>query len=319
MTFGPPEGGSGAGRPGGSGRRSGLGRGLDSLLPQAEPRPAPQEDGFLEVAVDAIEPNPDQPRRTFDPTALEELAASIGELGVLQPLLLQRRPAGRFELIAGERRLRAARRAGLDRVPAVIVQTDPRGSLERALVENLHRADLNPIEEGSAYRQLIDEGGLTQEALASRLGRSRVSITNALRLLDLPTSSQRLMAEGRLTAGHGKALLGLQGNPFQERLARRAVQEGLSVRETEDLVRRYGAISETRPGRSGTHGSARPPLVTEAQRRLADHLQTRVRVETGKRKGKVTIDFVSLEELERLMRRIIGESAAGQPTVVTLD
>ena len=317
MTSGPPEGSSG--RPGGSGRRSGLGRGLDSLLPQAEPRPAPQEDGFLEVAVDAIEPNPDQPRRTFDPTALEELAASIGELGVLQPLLLQRRPAGRFELIAGERRLRAARRAGLDRVPAVIVHTDPRGSLERALVENLHRADLNPIEEGSAYRQLIDEGGLTQEALASRLGRSRVSITNALRLLDLPTSSQRLMAEGRLTAGHGKALLGLQGNPFQERLARRAVQEGLSVRETEDLVRRYGAISETRPGRSGTHGSARPPLVTEAQRRLADHLQTRVRVETGKRKGKVTIDFVSLEELERLMRRIIGESAAGQPTVVTLD
>lgn len=319
MTSGPPEGGSGAGRPGGSGRRSGLGRGLDALLPQAEPRPAPQEDAFLEVAVDAIAPNPDQPRRTFDQAALEELAASIRELGVLQPLLLQRRPAGRFELIAGERRLRAARRAGLDHVPAVVVQTDPRGSLERALVENLHRADLNPIEEGSAYRQLIDEGGLTQEALANRLGRSRVSITNALRLLDLPTASQRLMAEGRLTAGHGKALLGLQGNPFQERLARRAVQEGLSVRETEDLVRRYGAISETRPGGSGTRSSARPPLVSEAQRRLADHLQTRVRVEMGKRKGKVTIDFVSLEELDRLTRRIIGESAPGQPTVVTLD
>ncbi len=320
MTVQPPEVGSATGRAGGSGRRSGLGRGLDALLPQAEPRPAPQEgDGFLEVAVDAIASNPDQPRRTFDKAALEELAASMRELGVLQPLLLQRRPKGRFELIAGERRLRAARLAGLGRVPAVVVQTDPRGSLERALVENLHRADLNPIEEGSAYRQLIDEGGLTQEALANRLGRSRVSITNALRLLDLPTSSQRLMAEGRLSAGHGKALLGLQGNPFQERLARRAVQEGLSVRETEDLVRRYGAISERGLGRSGTDNSARPPLVSEAQRRLTDQLQTRVRVEMGKRKGKVTIDFVSLEELDRLMRRIIGESSAGQPTVVSLD
>ncbi|MBA2273128.1 MAG: ParB/RepB/Spo0J family partition protein [Actinobacteria bacterium] len=303
---------------GGSGRRSGLGRGLDSLLPQAEPTPQ-EGSGFLEVAVHAIEPNPDQPRRTFDQAALEELAVSIKELGVLQPLLLQRRPAGRFELVAGERRLRAARRAGLEQVPAVVVQTDPRGSLERALVENLHRADLNPIEEGSAYRQLIDEGGLTQEALAGRLGLNRVSISNALRLLDLPTASQKLVAEGRLSAGHGKALLGLQGNPFQERLARRAAQEGLSVRETEDLVRRYGAISEAGRGRSGTGGSARPPLVSEAQRRLADHLQTRVRVEMGKRKGKVTIDFVSLEELDRLMRRIIGESAAGQPTVVTLD
>lgn len=315
-----PEGGRVTGRAGGSGRRSGLGRGLDALLPQVEQPPARHGgDGYMEVAVESIKPNPDQPRRTFDQTALEELAASIRELGVLQPLLLQRRPEGRFELIAGERRLRAARRAGLDRVPAVIVQTDPRGSLERALVENLHRADLNPIEEGSAYRQLIEEGGLTQEALAARLGRSRVSITNTLRLLDLPTSTQRLLAEGKLTAGHGKALLGLGGNPFQDRLARRAVQEGLSVRETEDLVRRYGAISEAGPARPGESVPGRPPLVSEAQRRLADHLQTRVRVEMGRRKGKVTIDFVSLEELDRLMRRIMGEPAGGPPPVVTLD
>ncbi|MDQ3751867.1 MAG: ParB/RepB/Spo0J family partition protein [Actinomycetota bacterium] len=320
MTPDSPRGGTATGRAGGSGRRSGLGRGLDALLPPTQPQPAQREgDGFLEVAVDEIEPNPDQPRRTFDESALEELAGSIGQLGVLQPLLLQRRVGGRFELVAGERRLRAARLAGLDLVPAVIVQTDPQGSLERALVENLHRADLNPIEEGSAYRQLIDEGGLTQEALAGRLGLNRVSITNALRLLDLPISSQKLVAEGRLSAGHGKALLGLQGNPFQERLARRAVQEGLSVRETEDLVRRYGAISETGRGGSGLGDPARPPLVSEAQRRLADHLQTRVRVEAGKRKGMVTIDFVSLEELDRLMRRIIGESPAGQPPVVRLD
>ena len=312
--------GTATGRSGASGRRSGLGRGLDALLPSTQPEPAREEgDGYLEVALDAIDPNPDQPRRSFDESALAELAGSIEQLGVLQPLLLQRRAGGRFELVAGERRLRAARLAGLDRIPAVIVQTDPRGSLERALVENLHRADLNPIEEGSAYRQLIDEGGLTQEALAARLGMNRVSITNALRLLDLPVSSQRLVAEGRLSAGHGKALLGLQGNPFQERLARRAVQEGLSVRETEDLVRRYGAISEAGRGGSAQGNPARPPLVSEAQRRLADHLQTRVRVEMGKRKGKVTIDFVSLEELDRLMRRITGESPAGQSTVVRLD
>lgn len=304
-----------------SARRAGLGRGLDALLPQAEPRTPPGEgDGFLEVPVDAIEPNPGQPRRSFEPEALEELALSIGALGVLQPLLLQRRPGGRFELVAGERRLRAARRAGLERVPAVIVQTDPQGSLERALVENLHRADLNPIEEASGYRQLIEEGGLTQEALARRLGRSRVAITNALRLLDLPTDIQRLVAEGRLSAGHGKALLTLQGNPFQERLARRTVHEGLSVRETEDLVRRYGAISEAAGTGSGGRGpSARPPLVSEAQRLLSGYLQTRVRVEMGKRKGKVSIDFASLEELDRLTRRITGEPAPGPASVVTLD
>ena len=319
MSPAPSEGQAPGGRAGASARRSGLGRGLDALLPQGERKPVGEEDGFLEVPVDAIEPNPDQPRRAFDEATLEELAASIGALGVLQPLLLQRRPGGRFELIAGERRLRAARRAGLKHVPAVLVQTDPRGSLERALVENLHRADLNPIEEASGYRQLIEEGGLTQEALAHRLGRSRVTITNALRLLDLPTSIQTLVAQGRLSAGHGKALLALQDNPFQERLARRTVQEGLSVRETEDLVRRYGNIASAGPGGGGAGGSARPPLVSEAQRRLADHLQTRVRVEAGKRKGKVTIDFVSLEELDRLTRRILGESAGGPPSVVTLD
>lgn len=316
MSDRPP---GGAGRS--SARRTGLGRGLDALLPQAEPKGPPGEgDGFLEVPVDAIEPNPDQPRRTFEPESLEELALSIGALGVLQPLLLQRRPGGRFELVAGERRLRAARRAGLERVPAVIVQTDPQGSLERALVENLHRADLNPIEEASGYRQLIEEGGLTQEALAGRLGRSRVAITNALRLLDLPTEIQRLVAEGRLSAGHGKALLALQGNPFQERLARRTVHEGLSVRETEDLVRRYGAISEAAGTGSGGRGApGRPPLVTEAQRLLSGYLQTRVRVEMGKRKGKVSIDFASLEELDRLTRRITDESAPGPASVVTLD
>ena len=284
-------------------RRSGLGRGLDALLPSEESAPE-HRTGMLHLSVGSIRPNPRQPRRGFDDATLEELAASIGQLGVLQPLLVRRTSEG-HELVAGERRLRAARQAGLEEVPVVEVDTDERGSLERALVENLHREDLNPIEEASAYRQLIDEGGLTQEALGDRLGRNRVTITNALRLLDLPMPIQRLLIEGRLTAGHGRALLGLDGNPFQERLAVRVAQEGFSVRETEDLVRRYQDMSE--PGGRASGKRARPPLVSEAQRMLSHHLQTRVRVEMGKRKGKIVLDFVSLEELERLLKEILGD------------
>ena len=284
-------------------RRSGLGRGLDALLPSEESAPE-RRTGLLHLPVDAIRPNPRQPRRGFDDASLDELAASIEQLGVLQPLLVRRTPDG-HELVAGERRLRAARLAGLEEIPVVEVDTDQRGSLERALVENLHREDLNPIEEASAYRQLIDEGALTQEALGARLGRNRVTITNALRLLDLPMPIQRLLIEGRLTAGHGRALLGLDGNPFQERLAVRVAQEGLSVRETEELVRRYQDMSE--PGSRSSGPRARPPLVSEAQRMLSHHLQTRVRVEMGKRKGKIVIDFVSLEELERLLKEILGD------------
>jgi ParB family chromosome partitioning protein len=287
-------------------RRSGLGRGLDALLPGGDDQVMEQRGaGLLEVPIEEIRPNPDQPRRSFDEAALEELAASIRQLGVLQPLLV--RPTGEgFELVAGERRLRAANSAGLGSVPVVVVETDREGSLERALVENLHREDLNPIEEAAAYRQLLDEGGMTQQALGDRLGRSRVAITNALRLLELPIAIQKLLIEERLAAGHGKALLGLDGNPFQERLARRAAQEGLSVRETEDLVRRYQNISTIDGSRAGRR-AARPPLVSEAQRVLSDHLQTRVRVEMGQRKGKIVFDFVSLEELERLLSRIVGE------------
>ncbi|HZA39858.1 MAG TPA: ParB/RepB/Spo0J family partition protein [Actinomycetota bacterium] len=289
-------------------RRSGLGRGLDALLPGGDAgQMESRGTGLLELPVDGIRPNPDQPRRSFDEPALEELAASIRQLGVLQPLLVRPQDDG-FELVAGERRLRAAKRAGLSSIPVVVVETDREGSLERALVENLHREDLNPIEEAAAYRQLLEEGGLTQQVLADRLGRSRVAITNALRLLELPVAIQKLLIDERLAAGHGKALLGLEGNPFQERLARRVAQEGLSVRETEDLVRRYQNIS-TVGGSSDRRRPARPPLVSEAQRALADHLQTRVRVEMGQRKGKIVLDFVSLEELERLLNKIVGERA----------
>ena len=202
-------------------RRGGLGRGLDALLP-------PTQDGGLErrgaavtAPIDRIVPNPRQPRRAFDEAELAELTHSVTELGILQPLLVRETAAG-YELIAGERRLRAATAAGLSEVPVLVVETDERGSLERALVENIHRADLNPIEEAAAYKELMDEGGLTQEALGAKLGRSRVTVTNALRLLDLPLEVQGLLTAGRLTAGHGRALLGLQGNPLQPRLARRA-------------------------------------------------------------------------------------------------
>jgi ParB family chromosome partitioning protein len=298
-------------------RRSGLGRGLDALIPPAgEPEGGPGA-GLREVPVGAIAPNPRQPRRSFDETAIEELSASVAELGVLQPLLVRAAGDG-FELVAGERRLRAARAVGLERIPVLVVETDARGSLERALVENLHREDLNPIEEAAAYRQLMDEGGLTQEALGARLARSRATIANALRLLDLPVGVQRMVTEGRLSGAHGKALMGLSGSPFLERLARRAAHEGLSVRETEELVRRYQAMSGATPAQAGGR-PARPAEVSEAQRALADHLQTRVRVEMGKRKGRVVIDFVSLEELQRILKVIFRETPGATPETIRLD
>jgi ParB family chromosome partitioning protein len=298
-------------------RRSGLGRGLEALIPRGD------TDAFAEggrgpgdIPIDSVVPNPRQPRQRFDAEAIEGLARSIAELGILQPLLVRPLGDGRFELVAGERRLRAARLAGLERVPALAVDTDDRGSLERALVENLHREDLNPIEEAEGYRQLIEEGGLTHEALARRLGRSRVAITNALRLLDLPLQLQRLLVEGRISAGHGRALLGAAKSPFQQRLAQRVAHEGLSVRETEELVRRYGAM--TSGGRGRRTVPERPPLVSEGQQRLSEYLQTRVRVDKGRRRGKIVIDFASLEELERLLRAITGRSG-GDPVTVVLD
>lgn len=301
-------------------RRGGLGRGLDALLPptgddglqtreQGDPRSA---------QIDDISPNPRQPRRDFIEEELQELTDSIAELGILQPLLVRRADQG-FELIAGERRLRAASRAGLQEVPILVVETDDTGSLERALVENLHRSDLNPIEEAAALRQLIDESGLTQEALAARLGRNRVTVTNALRLLDLPVEAQSLLISGRLTAGHGRALLGLQGNPLQQRLARRAADESMSVREVEDLVRRYQAISAAATTTTTERSPQRSARASEAQRRLSEHLQTRVRVERGKRKGKIVVDFVSDEELERLTKIMTGESEGATTNTVTLD
>ena len=285
-------------------RRSGLGRGLESLLPGSDAPELEGRTGLIELSVDVIDANPRQPRAAFDEASLEELSASMRELGILQPVLV-RAVDGRYELIAGERRVRAARHAGMETVPALVVDTDERGSLERALVENVHRENLNPIEEAAAYKQLLEEGGLTQEALGERLGKTRGAIANTLRLLELPTSVQRMLIEGRLTAGHGRALLGLAAPALQERLGQRVAAEGLTVRQTEEVVRRYGGYSgAATPG--AVERRERPALVAEAQRALADRLQTRVRVEMGKRKGKIVLDFATLDELQRLLAAIVG-------------
>jgi ParB family chromosome partitioning protein len=288
-------------------RRSGLGRGLDALLPPAGTEP--DGDGPSRVAIEDIDPNPRQPRRSFDDAALGELAGSIATLGILQPLVVRPAPGGRWELIAGERRLRAARRIGMSDVPVVVIDTDDTGALERALVENIHRADLNPIEEASALAQLLEDGGLTHEELSQRLGRSRAAITNSLRLLDLSLPLQQMLAEGRLSAGHARALLPLNDSPFQERLARRVSEEGISVRDAEDLVRRYLAMSVPdtagRPG--GEAAGSRPAQVIDAQRRLGDHLQTRVRVDMGARKGKIVVEFVSIDDLDRVVKAMLGD------------
>ena len=293
-------------------RRAGLGRGLDALLPAQEGRGEASATGLNQVRLDAIAPNPRQPRQTFDDATIDGLADSIRELGILQPLLVRAIGDGRYELVAGERRLRASRLAGLERVPVLTVDTDDRGSLERALVENLHREDLNPIEEAEGYRQLLDEANLTQEELGRRLGRSRVTITNALRLLSLPPGIQKLLIEGRVSAAHGRALLGLQDNPFQQRLAQRVGAEGISVRETEELVRRYQSLTPSTS--KGGRPQSRPPIAVEAQRRLSEYLQTRVRVDVGKRKGRIVLDFVSTDELERLLRIITSDEPGATST-----
>jgi ParB family transcriptional regulator, chromosome partitioning protein len=287
-------------------RRTGLGRGLDALLPTSESEDG-SESRLRDVNVASIRPNPRQPRTSFNEASLDELASSIEQLGVLQPLLVRESSSGEYELVAGERRLRAARKAGLTEVPVLLVEADDRGSMQRALVENVHREDLNPLEEAEAYRVLLEASAATHDDLAHSVGKSRAAITNSLRLLELPVDVQRFLVDGHLSAGHGRALLGLQGNPFQLRLAKRIAQEGLSVRETEDLVRKYGSM--TASSRRQTNGSPeRPAAVTEAQRRLADALQTRVRVDMGARKGKIVVDFVSLEELSRLMDVLLGSS-----------
>lgn len=296
-------------------RRSGLGRGLDALIPGSSEEtegeaPTPTGPGLADLAVADIEPNPHQPRSQFDEAALASLAASIRELGVLQPVLV--RPVdGRYELIAGERRWRAARRAGLERIPAVVRTIDDSTALEQAVVENLHRQDLNPLEEAGAYQQLIEDFGLTQDQVARRVGRSRSSVANILRLFQLPPSVQRMVRDGQLTAGHARGLLGSPDRAFQEALARRAVEDGLTVRDVEEAVRERQAGDRATPAQPSPKpepGATRPPGILELEGLLSDRLDTRVLVSMSAKRGKVVIDFATIEDLERIYRLITDPS-----------
>jgi ParB family chromosome partitioning protein len=290
-------------------RRSGLGKGLAALIPAEVAGEPPTL--LQDLPVVAIEPNPNQPRVHFDEESLADLAASIRELGVLQPVLVRAADSGRYRLIAGERRWRAARRAGLDTIPAIVRETDELGSIEQALVENLHRQDLTALEEASAYQQLIEDFELTHDQVATRVGKSRVAVTNTLRLLQLPPTIQHLLADGRLSAGHARALLGTPDRGFQETLARRAATEHLSVRAVEDAVRAHAAGHDRVETPTATPASPslprqplRPPGLLELEELLSDYLDTRVSVTMGVGRGRLVVEFATLEDLERIYRLV---------------
>jgi len=292
-------------------RRSGLGKGLGALIPTDG---VPQDAvGLQEIPISSIAANRFQPRSSFDDEALQSLSDSIREVGVLQPVLVRVVDDG-YELIAGERRWRAAKRAGRSTIPAIVRETEDVSSLEQALVENLHREDLNPLEEAAAYQQLIEDFGLTQEAAARRVGKSRSSVANLLRLFQLPPSIQRLLAEGQITAGHAKALLASPDRPYQEALAKRVIAEDLSVRDVERLVAERAALEEglgsgtdtDRPTPPSPTRRLRPPGLLELEELLSESLSTRVQVSMGAKRGRVVIEFGDLEDLERIYRVIAG-------------
>jgi len=304
-------------------RRPGLGKGLDALIPSglsdSGTSRAARGASLVEIPVGDLSPNPHQPRVHFDEESLSDLSASIREIGILQPLLVRQLPDGSYQLIAGERRWRAAQRAGLATVPAVVKTTDDMSSVEQALVENLHRQDLAPLEEAGAYQQLIDDFSLTHDDVAKRVGKSRSSITNSLRLLALPAAIQAFLADGRLSAGHAKALLGSPDRAFQEQLARRAATEGWSVRAIEEAIRDRGGEGSTAvvaPGKTddgstsgggGTVSKLPPAGLLELESQISEYLSTRVSVKmNSNKKGSVTIEFAGLDDLERLYYLMMG-------------
>lgn len=258
---------------------------------------------FREIEPSRIHPNSQQPRTVFDEDDLAELVGSIREIGVLQPIVVRpsRERPGDFELIMGERRWRASQEAGLERVPAIIRETDDGDLLRDALLENLHRSALNPLEEAAAYRQLLDDFGCTQEELATRISRSRPQISNTLRLLKLPPLVQRRVAAGVLSAGHARALLRLEDPAAMERLAQRIVAEGLSVRATEEIVALGGVAPEEEPKPRAPRPGQRIEAVDDLAGRLSDRFETRVKIALGKRKGRVTVEFASVEDLNRIL------------------
>jgi ParB family transcriptional regulator, chromosome partitioning protein len=314
-------------------RRSGLGKGLGALIPTEVV--GDRASALREVPISSVRANSLQPRTHFDEEAMSSLAASIKELGVLQPVLVRAIDGAdeSYELIAGERRWRAARRAGLQTIPVLVrAETEDVHSLEQALVENLHREDLNPLEEAAAFQQLIDEFGLTHEQVATRVGKSRAQVTNTLRLLQLPTGVQRALAEGAISAGHARALLGTPDRALQEGLVQRIVAEGLTVRAVEDLVRvenepASGGVDSTggvppppveieRGNTKGTTARSAPggrlpePGVLELEELLSTHLNTRVTVELRNRRGRLVVEFATLEDLERIYRAMVDGDRA---------
>jgi ParB family transcriptional regulator, chromosome partitioning protein len=303
-------------------RRGGLGRGLEALIPsspQEDREPAaqatseelvvteasgePSGPSFEQLPLDRIDPNPRQPRGAFDEEPLHDLTASIEAVGVLQPIVV--RPSGeRYQVVMGERRVRAARSAGLERIPAIVRTTEDDQMLRDALLENVHREDLNPLEEAAAYEQLLLDFGITQEELAARLGRSRPVIANAMRLLRLPGSVQRRIAARTLSAGHARAVASLEDPVQQERLADRIVAEGLTVRMAEELAQRIKngepLLGPDERARLRVRPAMQAPGMVDLAERLSDRLETRVRVQLGKRKGKVLIEFATLDDLQRI-------------------
>ncbi len=279
-----------------AGRKSGLGRGLESLIPVARP-----ESGFTTIALDLISPSPNQPRRYFDDDAIESLAASIREVGVLQPVIVRPDPNGGsgYLLVAGERRWRAAALVGLDELPAIVRDSDEQQGLAEALIENVQREDLTPLEEAAAYQQLLEEFGLTHEEVGQRVGKSRVAITNTLRLLQLPPAIQGLVERRELGAGHARALLGVEDEAYAVHLAQRVAAEGWSVRQVEDAVR--ARQPEERP-QAPARSTARPADIIELEERLAERLGVPVEIQIGKRRSKIVVRFHTVDDLERLYR-----------------
>jgi ParB family transcriptional regulator, chromosome partitioning protein len=313
-------------------RRGGLGRGLEALIPSSpqedrepavetvgqEPKAEEQDEAssgptFEQLPLDRIDPNPRQPRGSFDEEPLQDLTMSIEAVGVLQPIVV--RPSGeRYQIVMGERRVRAAQAAGLERIPAIVRTTEDDQMLRDALLENVHREDLNPLEEAAAYEQLLLDFGITQEELAARLGRSRPVIANAMRLLRLPGSVQRRIAARTLSAGHARAVASLEDPVQQERLADRIVAEGLTVRMAEELAQRIKngepLLGPDERGRVRARPTVQAPGMADLAERLSDRLETRVRVQLGKRKGKVLIEFATLDDLQRICDAIGLEQRA---------
>src|SRR5688500_3885894 len=295
-------------------RHGGLGRGLGALIPTAvEDSPLVTPDGarFAELPVEAIAPNPVQPRVHFDEEALAELVDSIREVGLLQPIVVRETGPGAYELVMGERRLRATKVAGLSTIPAIVRDTGDDVMLRDALLENLHRQQLNPLEEAAAYQQLLDDFGATHEELAARIGRSRPQISNTLRLLHLPAPVQRRVAAGVLSAGHARAILGLPTPEAQEAMATRVVAEGMSVRGVEEAVQL--ALSDVPEEERAPRGRNRRPVpqgLVELADRLSDRYETRVKVDMGRSRGKVVIEFATLDDLHRIVDLMSAEAAA---------